>query len=40
MANFGNDNDVLLKWKITDTEWIVDSYSYSNSMMKRSIQTD
>jgi hypothetical protein len=39
MANFGYD-DVLLKWEITGTERCVDSYSYFNSMMKRSIQAE
>jgi hypothetical protein len=37
MSNFGYD-DVLLKWEITGTGRCMGSYSYFNSMMKRSIQ--
>ena len=40
MANFGYDDDVLLKWEITGTWRCVGSYSHFNSMMKRSIQFD
>jgi len=34
MANFGYDDDVLLKWEITGTGRCVGSYSHFNSMMK------
>lgn len=34
MANFGYDDDVLLKWEITGTGRYVGSYSHFNSMMR------
>jgi hypothetical protein len=34
MANFGYDDDVLLKWEITGTGRCVGSYSHFNSMMR------
>lgn len=34
MANFGYDDDVLLKWEITGTGRCVGSYSHLNSMMR------
>jgi len=34
MANFGYDDDVLLKWEITGTGMCLSSYSHFNSMMK------
>jgi hypothetical protein len=40
MANFGYDDDVLLKWEITGTGRCVGSYSHFNSMMKRSMQAE
>ena len=40
MANFGYDDDVLLKWEITGNGRCVDSYSHFNSMMKRSKQAE
>jgi hypothetical protein len=39
MSNFGYDN-VLLKWEITGTGKCVGSYSYFNSLMKRSKQAE
>jgi hypothetical protein len=40
MANFGYDDDVLLKWEITGIGRCVGSYSHFNSMMKRSMQSE
>ena len=40
MANFGYDDDVLLKWEITGTGKCVGSYSHFNSMMKRSMKAE
>ena len=40
MANFGYDDDVLLKWEITGTGRWVGSYSHFNSMMKRSMKSE
>lgn len=34
MANFGYDDDVLLKWEITGTGRCVGSYSHFNSKPK------
>ncbi len=34
MANYGNDDDVLLEWEITGTGRCVGSYSHFNSMMR------
>lgn len=40
MSNFGYDDDMLLKWEITDIGRGVGSYSNFNSMMKRSKQAE
>ena len=33
MTDFGNDDDVLLKWEITGTGKCMGSYSHLNSMI-------
>jgi hypothetical protein len=40
MANFGYDDDVLLKWEITGTGRCEGSYSHFNSMMRRSMKAE
>jgi hypothetical protein len=38
MSDFGDDDNMLLKWEITDIGRGLGSYSHFNGMMKRSIQ--